>query len=107
MWIVKDRFEYGSAPTVERVMFAQLVAPDRIHITADDIPLGADILLHESGFRFTPYLIWTQYRGCRIRLKCFDDNVLLDDGSIQDSIQMYWYGLPVATMRLHVRVFRD
>ena len=107
VWIVKDRQEYASGAVTERKMFAQLVAPDRIHVTADDMPLGADIILHETGFRFTPYLIWTEYRGRRIRLKCFDDNVLAEDGSIQDTIRMYWYGLPVATIRLHIRIRRD
>ncbi|HEU4759163.1 MAG TPA: hypothetical protein VFT91_04180 [Dehalococcoidia bacterium] len=106
VWIVKDRLEFASGGASERTMFAQLVAPERIHVTADDMPLGADILLHQNGFRLTPYLIWTEYRGRRLRLKCFDDSVLAADGSIHDTIRMHWYGLPVATMRLHIRVHR-
>ena len=106
VWIVEDRLVYASGAVNERTMYARLVAPDRIHVTADDMPLGADIILREKGFSFTPYLIWTKYRGRRLRLKCFDDNVLSDDGSIHDTIRMYWYGLPVATMRLHIRVDR-
>jgi len=47
IWIVKDRFELSSGRVVERKMFAELVAPDRIHVTGDDMPLGADIILRE------------------------------------------------------------
>ena len=107
VWIVRDRMEYGSGEAIDRTMFAQLVAPDRIHVTADDMPLGADIELHERGFRFTPYLAWIEYRGRRFRLKCFDDNVLDDEGMIHDTVRLYWYGLPVATIRIHIRVERD
>ena len=107
VWIVRDRMEYGSGEVIDRTMFAQLVAPDRIHVTADDMPLGADIHLHERGFRFTPYLAWSEYKGRRFRLKCFDDNVLDDEGLIHDTIRLYWYGLPVATIRMHIRVERD
>jgi hypothetical protein len=106
VWIVEDRLSCASGDVSERTMFARLVAPDRIHVTADDMPLGADIHLREDGFRFTPYLIWTRYRGRRVRLKCFDDNVLADGGSIHDTIRMRWYGLPVATMRLRIQVER-
>ena len=44
IWLVKDRMEFASGWVHDRKMFAELVAPDRIHVTADDMPLGADIL---------------------------------------------------------------
>jgi hypothetical protein len=42
---------------VEGTMFSELRAPDRIHVTADHMPQGADIQLTGSGFRFTPYRV--------------------------------------------------
>jgi hypothetical protein len=33
IWVVKDRMEFGSGFVYERKMFAELVAPDRIHDT--------------------------------------------------------------------------
>ena len=83
-------------------MFAELVGPDRVHITADDMPLGADITLHERGFKFTPYHTLGAYReGGRVhRLKCFDECRLDDEGFLHDTIEMYYWGFPVATMRI-------
>src|SRR5215471_8291087 len=82
IWVVTDRMEFASGWVNERKMFAELVAPDRIHVTADDMPLGADILLHEGGFRFTPYYAWSSLRGHRYRVRCTDDCVLDAEGKI-------------------------
>ena len=100
VWVVKDRFELSSGHVIERKMFAELTAPDRIHVTADDMPFGADILLHESGFRFTPYYALVGHRGFTFRVRCFDENTIDHDGFIHDLVRMYVYGFPVATMRI-------
>jgi hypothetical protein len=98
IWLVKDRMEFSSGWVHQRNMFAELIAPDRIHVTADDMPLGADILLHERGFRFTPYHAWGSFRGRVYRMR-FTDNCLLDErGKIHDTIRMHYHGFPVATM---------
>ena len=102
IWLVKDRMEFASGRVIERKMFAELVAPDRIHVTADDIPLGADILLHAKGFRFTPYYVLAAPRdGGRVhRLRCLDECLLDEAGFVHDTIRMYYCGVRVATMRI-------
>ena len=92
--------EFSSGWIYERKMFAELVAPDRIHVTADDMPLGADIHLHEHGFRFTPYRAWGSFHGRRYRMRFHDECVLDEQGRIHDTIRMYYFGFPVATMFL-------
>ena len=104
VWVVKERFEFSSGDMIVRKMFVEIVGPDRLHVTADDMPLGADIVLHEKGFRFTPYWIWSKYRGRRWRLKCIDENLIDESGTIHDTIKMFFFGFPVATMRLAVTV---
>jgi hypothetical protein len=83
-------------------MFCELVAPDRIHCTADDMPLGADILLHERGYRFTPYYALGARRdgGRAYRVWCRDECWLDEGGFLHDAITMYYWGFPVATMRI-------
>lgn len=81
-------------------MFAELVAPDRVHVTADDMPMGADILLQERGFRFTPYYALVSYGGRLYRLKCLDECRVDEAGFLHDTIRMFFWGFPVATMRL-------
>ncbi len=102
VWVVKERFEFSSGDVIARNMFVEIVSPDRLHVTADDMPLGADIILHEKGFRFTPYYIWSYYRDRRWRLRCIDENSIDENGAIHDTIRMFYFGLPVATMRLTV-----
>ena len=79
-------------------MFAELVAPNRIHVTADDMPLGADIMLCEAGFHFTPYYILAPHRGRVYRLRCFDECRLDGRGFLHDTIKMYFCGFPVGQM---------
>jgi hypothetical protein len=101
-WVVKERFEFSGGPGVSRTMFVEIVGPDRLHVTADDTPLGADIILHEKGFRFTPYHILSFYKGRKWRLRCLDENVIDESGAIHDTIRMFLFGFPVATIRLTV-----
>ena len=90
-----------------RRMFVEIIGKNRLHVTADDMPLGADITLHEKGFYFTPYLIWFHYKGRRWRLKCMDENMIDDSGVINDRIRMFFMGFPIATMHLAVKVDRS
>ena len=70
VWRVHERFALGSGFGFERRMFMEQVAPGRVHATADDMPLGAEIELFEDGFRFRRFRSWLAYRGVRFRLGC-------------------------------------
>lgn len=106
IWKVEESFEFSSGRVIERKMFAEIVAPNRLHVTADDMPLGADIILHEKGFRFTPYYILGEYSGRKWRLRCVDDNRLDGNGIIHDRIEIFFFGVRVAEMRLVVKIER-
>ena len=102
VWMVKESFQFSSGSTISRTMFVEIVAPDRLHVTADDMPMGADIMLRENGFQFTPYYVWATHRGRQWQLKCFDENVIDEQGTIHDTIRMHFLGVQVATMHLTV-----
>jgi hypothetical protein len=106
-WMVRERFEFSSGDVIAREMIVEMVGPDRLHVTADDMPLGADIFLHEKGFRFIPYYICPRYRGRRWRLRCTDENLIDENGVIHDTIKIFFFGFPVAMMRLRVEVDRE
>jgi len=106
IWKVEESFEFSSGKVIERKMFAELVASDRVHITADDMPLGADIILHDKGFSFMPYYILGDFGGRKWRMRCVDDNQLDENGVIHDKIEMFFCGVRVAEMRLTVKVER-
>ena len=107
LWIVTERGEFSSGAVIKRKMFCELVAPDRIHVTADDMPLGADVLLHEKGFRFTPYYAWSGLGRRKWIAQCIDDNVLDEEGRIHGTIHMYRFKIRIATLRLVFTVDRN
>ena len=77
-----------------------------MHITADDMPQGADIFLYEKGFSFTPYYILGDFGGRKWKLRCLDENKIDDDGIVHDKIEMFYFGVRVAEMRLTVTIER-
>src|SRR5262249_11567732 len=108
IWVVRDRFEFSSGLVQERSMYCELVAPDRVHVTADDIPLGADIDLRADGFFFRPYDALAPFAGRHVRLRLYDACRLDPDGSVHDTIEMTYLGIPVATLKIGpIRIVRE
>jgi hypothetical protein len=106
IWRVRERFEMSSGWAFERRMFMELVAPDRVRATADDMPLGADVRLTADGFRFERFRSWLVYRGVRFRLGCESEAVLGADGVLSGEVRLDLLRIPVARMRLAIRVER-
>jgi hypothetical protein len=106
LWRVHERFTLGSGFGFERHMFMEEVAPGRVHATADDMPLGADIELEPDGFRFLRFRSWLRFRGVRFRLGCRSETRLAPDGALHARIHLDFLRLPVATLRLAIRVER-
>jgi hypothetical protein len=106
VWRVHERFTLGSGFGFERDMWMEQVAPDRVHATADDIPLGAELELLPDGFRFRRFRSWLAYRGVRFRLGCASETRLAADGVLHARIRLDLWRIPVATLRLEIRVER-
>src|SRR5690349_11497266 len=88
IWKVNECFTFSSGRAIERTMFVEIIDAQRLHVTADDMPMGADILLQEQGFVFTPYRVLAEYFGVRWSLRCVDENRVDESGVIQDMIRM-------------------
>jgi hypothetical protein len=104
IWRVREKFEMASGWGFERRMFMELVAPDRVRATADDMPLGADVRLTADGFRFERFRSWLVYRGARFRLGCSSEAVIGSDGVLRGTARLDLLRVPVATLRLEIRV---
>lgn len=102
LWRVHERFEMASDWSFERRMFMELVAPDRVRATADDIPLGADVLLTSDGFRFLRFRSWLVYRGVRFRLGCESEARLDASGALTGEVRLDWLRIPAATLTLAI-----
>ena len=91
-----------------RLCFAAEIVDDRrLHATSNDTPGGADIILSESGYTYTPYVILARRGSFRVRLRCRDVNVVDEDGVIRDRVDMSWLGLPQATLTVTIQVDRS
>ena len=106
VWRVHERFALASGFAFERHMWMEQVAPDRVHATADDIPLGAELELLPDGFRFRRFRSWLVYRGVRFRLGCTSETRLTPDGVMHARIHLDLWRIPAATLRLEIRVER-
>jgi hypothetical protein len=106
-WQLCDRLVFPSGRVIEMQMLAEIVGQNRLHVTSSTMPGGADILLSEDGFDFTPYLIQVKRWGILLRLHCLDSNRLSSSGTIADTIELYWLGLHVATMQIWITVERS
>ncbi len=107
LWRVHERFTLGAGFGFERHMFMEQTGPGRVHATADDMPLGAEIDLDAAGFRFRRFRSWVVYRGVRFRLGCTSDTRVAEDGAMHATIRLDFCRLPVATLRLAIRVDRS
>jgi hypothetical protein len=107
VWRVHERFALGSGLAFERRMFMEEVAPGRVHATGDDMPLGADVELGADGFRFRRFRSWLAWRGVRLRLGCASEARLAADGMLHAVVRLDCWRVPVATLRLAIRIERD
>lgn len=107
VWRVHERFALDSGLAFERHMWMEQVAADRVHATADDIPLGAEIELRPDGFRFRRFRSWLSYRGVRFRLGCRSESRIAADGVMHATIRLDFWRMPVAMLRLAIRVERS
>lgn len=106
IWIVDEDYEFGTGESLQRRMFVEQVSPTMLHVTADDMPLGADVHLDAEGFRFSPYQVLASHWGFRWRLRCHDASVVDEDGVVHDRVRLYFMGIRVATMTLKITVRR-
>jgi hypothetical protein len=104
IWLVRERFAMSSGWSFERRMFMDLVAPDRVRATADDIPLGANVALTSDGFRFERFRSWLVYRGVRLRMTCESEARLDATGALAGEVRLFFLRIPAATLRLSIRI---
>ncbi len=103
----EDCLEFDSGLVVRLRFTAEIVDKRRLRVTSTDMPGGADIILSEDGYTYTPYVIHVRRGRFRVRLRCRDVNVVDKEGLIQDRVEMSWLGLPKATLTMTIQADRS
>ena len=103
-WEVRDATTLPDGTVRVRTMHCEQLAPDRLRLSAEDMPGGAEIRSHEDGFDFTPYVIRTPVLGpLRVPLR-HHDRVRLEKGdAMSDTIELRLLGVRVGRVTMRLR----
>jgi len=107
LWMATEEFRLSFAGPVFRTTYIRILGPVRLHMTCDDIPGGADILLDGRGFKFTPYRFRSSFGGGHVTVQCIDEAQLDGHGVLHDKIKMYFAGIHLATLTMAIAIDRS
>jgi hypothetical protein len=103
VWYYDDQVVMGDGRVEARRRFCQLVTPDRIHVTADDMPDGAEVALGEGGFGIAPFWLTVPIGPVRWPLRCREQSRFESDGMFVETFHLRSFGLPAGRMTFRVR----
>lgn len=106
-WISEEEFTLSHSGKLNRITYISNVGNNRLHTTCDDILGGADIILREDGFSFTPYYFRSAFGNNFLLVKCIDNAILDKQGAVHDKIKMYYRGIHLATMSMVITIDRQ
>jgi GrpB-like predicted nucleotidyltransferase (UPF0157 family) len=103
-WDVLDTTVFPDGSEQRRRMHCRRLADDRLWLTAEDMPVGAEVRPRANGFDFSPYVIRTPVLGrLRLPLRYLDSVELMPDGTMVDSIELRLLRICVGRVRLVLR----
>ena len=98
--VFHDRTEFAGGFVHDQHRLCRMVAPDRVEVTAGDLPSGAVVRLEDDGYRIEPYRILNTVGPLGFVLTARDVHRPEGDG-LRDTIELRWLGIPAATIDLH------
>lgn len=101
--LVRDRAVLSNGRAEERLRYARFVDPSHIHVTADDMPDGADVKITEEGYQAAPYRVLVAAGPVRFILTSRDQATVEHDGTLEYVVRLSWHGLPVARVEMRAR----
>jgi len=101
---VKDTMTFSNGRVWQRMMTAQLLAPGRWRVSAEDMPRGAEQTVSADGFAFTPFTILAPVLGrVRVPLRCRNEIAFLDPENMVDTSEMRFLGIRVGRMEMRLQ----
>ena len=101
--LVTDRASYTDGWIYEQRRVCQLERPDRLRVTAGDLPDGAVFELYEDGYRLHPYRLISPLGPIGVILRCEDRHTIAADGTLIDTIDARVLGIRVARIQVRAR----
>lgn len=104
VWLVEDRATFDDARVYEQRRLCELETPDKLRVTAGDLPDGAVFDLTEEGYRLEPYTLLAPLGPVGVLLRCRDRHQMNGSGELIDTIDVRCLGLPVARIEVRARL---
>ena len=101
--LVRDRAVLPNGHVEERLRYARMVDASHIHVSADDMPDGAEVTIDEQGYRIAPYRVLAPIGPARFMLKARDEARVDANGTLFYVVRLSWHGLPVARLEMRAR----
>lgn len=105
MWVLRDVLRFADGPAFDRTMVARPLTADRMHLTGDDMPGGADAVLFPGGLALEPCWFLVPYWGVPWPQRWYGELRLDDDDTLRGRFEIALLGfLPLG--RLDVTLAR-
>jgi hypothetical protein len=105
VWRIDDEARFADGRVLRRQTFCEFVAGDHVHLTAGDLPDGADVWLQEGGYRIAQFRMAFPIGPVPVYIRCRDLSYLEGDGAFANVFEArsLVLGLPMARLVFHVR----
>jgi hypothetical protein len=104
VWRMDDEARYGHGRVQQRRMFCEFVAADQVHVTGDNMPSGADVVIQEDGYRVTPFPVAFPIGPVNVPLICHDVSHVEPDGTFANTYEARSIVLGLLFARVTFRV---
>jgi hypothetical protein len=101
--LVRDRAVLSNGRVEERIRYARFIDPSHIHVTAGDMPDGAEVIIDEDGYRIAPYRVLAPIGPARLMLESRDQATIQPDGTLRYVARLRWHGLPVGRLDMRAQ----
>ena len=103
VWRFDDEAEFRHGK-FHRQNWCELVTDDHVHVTAADLPDGADVWIEDDGLRFAPFRSSFPVGPVPIYMRGYDRSYLEDDGTFVNVIDVHTVALDIPFARVTCRV---
>lgn len=105
LWRIDDQAEFAGGRVQRRQTFVEWVSDERLRLTANDLPDGAEMWLEEGGYRTAPFRMAFPIGPLPVLVRVHDSSFVADDGTFvnQFDARDLVFGIPLARTVFRVR----
>ena len=101
-WTFDDTATFEHGWSEHRRRFCQFVTPERLRVTSDDLPNGAEAVLDDEGYRIAPFTILIPVGPVKVPLRVSESGRMEGDTFVE-TLTLRFLGLPAGTVTMRVR----